>query len=131
MTAQSTIAQAIDAAPFNQGVRGGDWLANPENISMLLPNGDVALFEHEGDRDYQIHVLFKSGGREAISNVRESFRRMFDEHRANLIFGLVPDFRRDVKIMARWTGMKSAGIRATTEGPCELFVLSRQMWKAN
>ena len=56
---------------------------------------------------------------------------MFDIHGADLIFGLVPDFRRDVKLLARWVGMKSAGIRMTDEGPCELFVLSAPMKRVN
>jgi hypothetical protein len=56
---------------------------------------------------------------------------MFEDHGATLIIGLVPDHRRDVKLLSRWIGGKSAGMRATSNGPCELFVLSDDMWKAS
>lgn len=124
-----TVAQAIDEATLNQGVRGADWLASEGNIPVTFANGDIALFEHEGGGDYSVHFLFVGRGREAIDHARESFRVMFAEHGAKLIFGLVPDFRRDVKLLARWAGGKCAGIRSTPEGPCELFVLSNSMWK--
>lgn len=123
------VAQAIDEAALNRGVRGADWLASEGNIPVTFVNGDIALFEHEGDDDYQVHFLFVGRGRQAINHARESFRVMFIEHGAKLIFGLVPDFRRDVKLLARWAGGKCAGIRETAEGPCELYVLSNSMWK--
>jgi hypothetical protein len=124
-----TIAEAIDTAELNRGVSGADWLASEGNIPVTFDNGDIALFEHEGDADYQVHFLFVGRGRKAIDHARESFRIMFTEHGAKLIFGLVPDFRRDVKLLARWAGGKCAGQRMTPEGPCELFVLSNSMWK--
>lgn len=123
------VAQAIDEATLNRGVRGADWLASEGNIPVTFDNGDIALFEYEGDHYYQVHFLFTARGREAINHARESFRVMFAEHGAKLIFGLVPDFRRDVKLLARWAGGKCAGIRLTPEGPCELYVLSNSMWK--
>lgn len=124
-----TVAEAIDEATLNRGVSGADWLAHEGNVPVTFDNGDIALFEHEGGDDYQVHFLFVGRGREAINHARESFRVMFAEHGAKLIFGLVPDFRRDVKLLARWAGGKCAGQRMTPEGPCELFVLSNSMWK--
>jgi hypothetical protein len=123
------IANAIDTAPLNRGLKGVDWLARPGNTPVTFDNGDVALFDDEGDGVYQVHFLFQSHGRKAIEHAREAFKIMFTEHGASLIFGLVPDFRRDVKLLARWAGGKSAGLRPTSEGPCELFVLSKFMWK--
>lgn len=128
LSAQSIIA-AIDQAPLNRGLRGDDWLASKGNIPVTFDNGDIALFDDEGDGTYQVHFLFVSRGREAIAHARESFKILFTQHNANLIFGLVPDFRRDVKMLARWAGGKSRGIRNTPEGLCELFVLSKFMWK--
>jgi hypothetical protein len=96
-----TIISAIDTAALNMGVSGAAWLSNPENIAIGFDNGDIALFEHEGDHDYQVHVLFASGGRTAIKHVREAFGAMFEQHGAELIFGLVPDERGDVKMMDR------------------------------
>lgn len=126
---QHIIAQAIDTAPLNRGLKGADWVAHPGNIAITFDNGDIVLFDDELEGTYQVHFLFQSRGRKAIEHARESFRRMFVDHKANLIFGLVPDFRRDVKMMARWTGGRSAGMRQTVDGPCELFVLSKFLWK--
>lgn len=122
------VAATIDASPLNRGLRGAEWLASEGNIPVTFGNGDIVLFDNEGDDNYQIHVLFVSRGREAIRHVRAAFRVMFAEHGAKLIFGLVPDFRRDVKLLARWTGCKFAGRRHTSEGPCELYVLSDVMF---
>jgi hypothetical protein len=123
------IIEAIETAPLNRGLKGADWLASPGNIPVTFDNGDVALFDNEGEGTYQVHFLFVSRGREAIAHAREAFRILFTEHDASLIMGLVPDFRRDVKLLARWAGGKSAGMRPTRNGPCELFVLSKFMWK--
>lgn len=125
----SIIANAIDQHPFNMGVIGSDWLASPNNLPITFANGDIALFEHEGNGDYEVHFLFVARGRAAIEHARQAFNAMFKKHGAKLIFGLVPDFRRDVKLFARWIGAKSAGVRSTTEGLCELFVVSPDTWK--
>jgi hypothetical protein len=135
MASVNQIIEAIDTAPLNRGLKGADWLARPGNVPVTFDTGDVVLFDHEGDGAYQVHVLFKSRGREAIEHIHEAFRRMFVEHDCTLIFGMVPDFRRDVKLLARWTGMRSAGERWASEGPglanvkFELFILSKAQWK--
>lgn len=123
------IIHAIDQATLNRGLAGAAWIERAGNIPITFDNGDVALFDNEGDRTYEVHFLFESRGRLAIDHAREAFRQMFTEHHAKLIFGMVPDFRRDVKMLARWAGGKSAGKRNTSEGVCELFVLSHEMWK--
>lgn len=122
------IMSAIDNAPLNRGLRGADWLATSGNVPIVVGD-NLALFDNEGDGAYQVHFLFVSRGRLAIMAARESFRRMFEDYGAELIFGLVPDFRRDVKLLARWAGGKSVGMRPTSEGLCELFVLPRANWK--
>jgi hypothetical protein len=126
---QSHIAQAIDNSPLNRGMSGAVWLASEGNIPIVFENGDIALFEHEGEGTYEGHLLFESRGREAISHARKAFEIMFTKHGAKLILGLVPDFRRDVKLLARWAGGKSVGKRSTSNGVCELFILSDAMWK--
>jgi hypothetical protein len=123
------IAEAIDTAPLNRGLKGADWLKHSRNVPVTFDNGDIVLFDDEGDNIYQVHFLFQSRGRKAIEHARESFKIMFTEHGCDLIFGLVPDFRRDVKMLARWAGGHSRGLRSTSEGPCELFVLSKFQWK--
>ncbi len=123
------VALAIDKAPLNRGLSGAAWLANDRNVPIVFDNGDIALFDYEDEGIYQVHFLFESRGRQAIAHAKQAFDQLFINHSATLIFGLVPDFRRDVKLLARWAGGKSQGIRQTSEGPCELFVLSNAMWK--
>jgi hypothetical protein len=126
---QSLVAQAIDNSPLNRGMPGAVWLAFEGNIPIVFENGDIALFDYEEEGTYEVHFLFESRGREAISHAKKSFEIMFTKHGAKLILGLVPDFRRDVKLLARWAGGKSAGKRSTSNGVCELFILSDAMWK--
>jgi len=123
------IITAIDASPLNRGLSGNDWLANGANVPVVMGE-DIALFDYEGDSNYQVHFLFVSRGKAAVAAAKESFRQMFENYGAELIFGLVPDFRRDVKMLARWAGGKMVGVRETPYGPCELFVLSKEMWSA-
>lgn len=120
------VAQAINTAPGNRGVDGAAWLASEGNIALTFDD-DVMLFEDCGDCTYEMHVLFKSRGRQAIERVKKAISTMFEQHGAEVLFGLVPDDRRDVKMLARWTGCKSAGKRRTSEGVCELFVQSNLM----
>lgn len=133
------IAEAIDTAPLNRGLKGADWLATPGNVPVTFDNGDIALFDNEGDGVFSIHVLFRGRGRVAIEHAKEAISRMFSEHGATLIIALVPRTpehnRRDVALLARWAGMCSAGKRLASEwfgGPLvefELFILSKMQWK--
>lgn len=129
MSFETTIISAIDASPLNRGLSGEAWLSHEANVPIVMGE-DVALFDDEGDCIYQVHFLFVSRGKAAVASARESFRQMFENYGAELIFGMVPDFRRDVKMLARFAGGKSAGMRNTEFGPCELFVLSKEMWSA-
>lgn len=129
------IAEAIDTAPLNRGLKGDDWLAFEGNVSVMTDDGDITLFDNEGEGVYGIHVLYQSRGRKAIERAKEAIATMFREHGASLIIGMVPDFRADVKWLARQAGMRCAGYRYASEGPglgqtkFELFVLSKFQWK--
>ena len=127
MSFETTIISAIDASPLNRGLSGEAWLAHEGNVPIVMGQ-DVALFDDEGDSIYQVHFLFVSRGKAAVASARESFRQMFENYGAELIFGMVPDFRRDVKMLARFAGGKSVGMRNSPYGLCELFVLSKEMW---
>lgn len=123
-----TVIEAIARAPYNMGVSGAAWLASEGNVPIVFDDGGVVLFECEGPNHYQVHLLLVARGREAIAQVRDAFRQMFKQHGAQLVFGLIPACRRDVKMVARWAGAKSAGNRDTPHGRCELFVLSNLMF---
>ena len=124
----SLVISAIDTAPLNRGLRGAEWLATPGNIPIVIGR-NVTLFDDEGDGAYQVHFLFAERGRSAIDAAREAFRRMFEEHGAKLIIGLVPVFRRDVALLARWIGGKRTQRRYTPNGYCDVYVMSREMWE--
>jgi len=124
---QQSVISAIDQSPLNRGLEGVEWVSDPRNIP-IVEDDDIALFDFEQSGVYQVHFLYKSRGKAAINFTKEAFKRMFEDHGASMIFGLVPDHRRDVKLMARWTGGKYVGKRMTDEGLCEVFVLSKDMW---
>lgn len=115
---------------MNRGLRGADWLLTPGNIAITFDSGNIALFDDHYCGEYEIHLIFTKEVNvgQSLADVREAFRRMFTEHGAELIFGLPPAARREVQLFGRWAGMASAGNRQTIDGPCALFVLSRDMW---
>lgn len=130
MEFNTAIIEAIDGSTLNRGLDGAAWLATDGNVPIVMEAGgavDIALFDYEGDSTYEIHVLFHSRGRAAIDAAKEALRRMFDDYGAELIYAMVPEIRPDVKMLARWAGMKFVGRRDTGEGPCLLFVLSKEM----
>ena len=124
----SDIIRAIDVSPMNRGLRGSDWLQTPGNIPISFDSGNLALFDHCQDHDYEMHLLFSVGKRQGIADVQSAYRQMFEKHGAQLLYGLIPNELPAVKLFMRWTGAKSAGIRDTSNGPCELFILSKEMW---
>lgn len=119
------VAKAIDRSPFNMGVSGDDWLASDLNVPVVFENGDVALFENEGDGTFEAHFLFVSRGRAAIENVKMAFRTMFEKQGAVVIFGLIPKANRKMKLVARWAGAKSRGERYIDGEFVELFTITR------
>jgi hypothetical protein len=131
MEHDSVIIQAINGAELNRGLDGETWLNTPGNVPIVMGHPDapdIALFDDAGDSVYEVHFLFHSRGRAAIDAARESFRRLFEDYGADLIMGMVPEIRPDVKLLARWIGGKLVGQRDTVNGPCQLFVLSKEMW---
>jgi hypothetical protein len=128
MSFETAIISAIDTSPMNRGLSGRAWLAPDAGNVPIVMGSDIALFDNEGHSIYQGHFLFTSRGRAAVASAREAFRQMFENYGADLIFGLVPVDRREVKLLVRWAGGKYVRTRQTPEGLCELFVLSKEMW---
>ncbi len=122
------IVAAINESPLNRGLIGEEWCADPSNIPIIA-GSDVTLFDGEGAGVYQAHLLYKSRGRAAILRLKEAVAEMFAMHGAQLIFALVPDFRKDAAFVARSVGGKFVGKRNTLYGKCDLFVLSKEMWE--
>lgn len=128
--ASDAVIKAINESPLNRGLSGADWVATPGNIA--IERGDnIALFDAEGDQIFQVHFLFKTTGRAAITAAKKAFDTMFKDHGADLIFGMVPADMPHAILLARKAGGKFAGKRQTEFGECELYVLSREMWKGD
>lgn len=128
--ASDAVIKAINESPLNRGLSGEDWVSNPANIAFERGK-DIILFDAEGAEIYQIHILLQSRGAKAVRVIRAAFNFIFADHKADTIFGMVPVIRPDVKKMAERVGMKFAGKRQTEFGECELYVLSREMWKGD
>lgn len=128
--ASEAVIKAINESPLNRGLDGADWAANPDNIAFERGK-DIVLFDAEGDQVFQIHILLQSRGAKACRVIQAAFDFMFREHSADVIFGMVPVIRPDVKKLADRVGMKFIGPRQTEFGECELYVLSREMWKGD
>lgn len=122
-----TIIDAIDTSPLNRGLSGVDWVTEPGNIAVER-GGDITLFDDEGEGAYQMHVLYNSRGRAAIDAATAAINEIFDSHSAAIVFALIPNFRRDVKLLARWTGLHYYGKRMTADGLCELFGTTKECW---
>lgn len=122
------VIDAINNSPLNRGLDGAAWVATPGNIAVEVGD-NIALFDWCGDGIFEGHFLFVSTGRLAIMAARESFRRMFEDHAASLLFGLIPSYHRAAKLVARWAGARFVGVRETAFGPCDLFVYPREFWK--
>lgn len=124
----STIIAAIDTAPLNRGLRGADWVADGRNIAFV-EGPDVILFDFDSDGVYEVHVLLASRGKAAVECVGRAFGMMFRDRGAEVLFGMVPEHRRDVAMMARWCGM-SFIMKLNHRGDnVELFDLSREQWE--
>jgi len=122
MTPQD-IAILIDESPMNRGLRGADWVGDEGNRAICL-NGNVMLFEPCGP-NFEFHWLkTATGARQIILDTREAMRQVFSETQAPMIFGLIPDNRRDSKTMARWVGAQSKGRFKTLLGVVEAFAIT-------
>lgn len=118
---QFDIINAINTSPMNRGLSGEAWVADERNVSINIDD-DVFLFDYENEGIYQIHFLATEGGKETIRRSRMAFDAMFDLG-ATMLFGLVPQDRRDVAMMARWVGGVYRQTVPTPHGVCDLYIV--------
>lgn len=129
MQHSAIIAKAIDESPLNRGLRGVDWIAEPGNIAFV-EGDDVVLFDRDSDGIFEIHVLLASRGKAAIECVNRALGMMFRDRGAEIIFGMVPEHRRDVAIMARWCKLKFIKNISWLGDRVELFQITKEQWTA-
>lgn len=124
MQHSAIITKAIDTAELNRGLRGADWVAEPGNIAFV-EGDDVILFDRDSDGIFEIHVLLASRGKAAIENVKRALGMMFRDKGAKVIFGMVPEHRRNVALMARWCGLKPVAKTQWLGDRVEMFGINR------
>lgn len=122
------LAEAIAASPFNRGLTAEEWLADPDNL-LIERDGNLGLFEQEGEGLWNAHWLFRARGKAALDVARSMFGEMFGERGALAISGLTPLACRHGRLFNRWLGCRSQGTVETEHGPCEIFIMTAQMWK--
>jgi hypothetical protein len=104
-----------------------EWISDPEHIVLMNDKGDMALFEPGIRKYYSGHYFFKSRGREALESAREFLDTIFSPcYNIPVMMGLVPDERRDVKLITRRLGFKSYGLTYSQGKAFEIFILSRE-----
>ncbi len=130
MAQDTLIIEAINTSPLNRGLDGAAWLASPRNFPFVK-DGDITLFEETDEHTFEVHFLYASRGLSAIRSSKIAFSWAFDRLGAELLYGLTPCDMRHARLHARFVGGKPAGVRQTPFGPCELFVMSRDMWKGS
>lgn len=120
----ATIIEAIDTAELNRGLRGADWVADPANIAFVEEK-DVVLFEPDSDGVFEIHVLLASRGKAAVECISRALGKVFRDRGAEVIFGMIPEHRRDVKLMARWCGLRPVAKTSIDGERVEMFGINR------
>lgn len=119
-------------APFMEGLHGfypDQWLLDDNNYA--LTNGeDYCLFEMASPGVHYGHYFCKSRGKKALEFSKECVAYMFN-NATHTIQGLTPAENRAARWMARQVGLKSYGVIETSNGPHELFILTKKEWETS
>lgn len=110
------------------------WLADPDNIAFVQEeDGSVGLFGYEYPGVYTGHYFFssKTRGRNAKALATALLHEMFVNRGAKVIRGLTPLTNQAARWMTRQLDFESHGIVLTEVGPCELFILTSDMYFHN
>lgn len=119
------ISDLIDKSPMNRGLSGADWLADDRNI-LVEDGDDRIMFDYERPGTYQFHWLTSSRGRKAIDRAKAALTHMFEEHGAEVVYGMVPVGRKDVRLMARLIGAKIVGPGWEDGEEFQVFVMTKE-----
>lgn len=127
-----TISEA--AKLFGYQVAGfypDQWVKDLNNIALVDENGNMALFEVENGTLASGHYLFKHKGQAGINSGLAIIAELFTNPCYNIkaIRGFTPEENRAAKLVSRKLGFKEVAVVDTVEGPCSLFVLTKEEWK--
>lgn len=105
------------------------WLAAPENVALVCKeNGSVALFEYFAPAVYTGHYFFTHACRGKAAKELANIMLVEAFGFANVIRGLVPLQNLASRWMTRQLGFTSYGAITANEGPCELFIMTREQF---
>jgi len=125
-----SIAKLIDGSPMNRGMNAAVWLDAPGNHALASSAGDVLLFETVNETLMEFHWLRTvSAARGVIDWTLACADLLFQRTTCRIMYGLVPDDRRDSRLMARWIGAQFIGKQQTPNGLCQIFILTYDMRK--
>lgn len=109
------------------GFEPDEWLANGFNLALTDGGGNIALFELSADGIYTGHYFFVVRGKAAKKLAIEMLTYFFDTTDAKVLRGLTPLTNLGARWMSRQIGFKGLGIIQTDNGPCELFILMKEV----
>lgn len=102
------------------------WLAAEENVALIdADTGSVSMFEYLAPEVYTGHYFFshQARGRKALDLGKAMLETAFGF--AKVIRGMTPLQKRAARWASRQLGFKSYGVIFPVEGPCELFMQTR------
>ena len=94
----------------------------------LLKDDNLMVFEKVKEGIYTGHYFFNSRGRAAIEVAQLLVQKAFSSF-AEVIQGLTPINQKGAKWLTLKLGAKSYGIVETINGPCELFIMTKDEWR--
>lgn len=124
------IASLINNSPMNRGMDAVSWLETPGNRALASAVGDVLLFERVNETLMEFHWLRTvSAARGLIDWTLACADKLFQETACRIMYGLVPEYRRDSRMMARLIGAQFVGHHSGPSGLCQVFILTYDMRK--
>lgn len=94
---------------------------------MITDGENVAMFELSSDGIYTGHYFFTARGKTAIKVGKEMVAYFFSHTKARTIRGLTPIGNLGARWMSRQLGFKGYGVVCSGYGPCELFILMKEI----
>ena len=103
------------------------WLCQEGNLALTDGDGNWALFEKSEDGIYTGHYFFVVRGRAAKKLALQMLAFFFEETGIKTLRGLTPLANLGARWMSRQIGFKGHGVIQTVNGPCELFILTKEV----
>lgn len=126
------LAQAMEPY-YNElvGFNPIEWLKDERNIALTDGLGSFSLFEYNLPGVYTGHWFFQVRGKEAIRLAEQMLSEIFsDAYDVKVIRGLTPLQNLGARWLAKRMGFTGNGVTQTENGPCELFILTKDQYRS-